>query len=64
MDKMIAVGYCDVKLQQQAENIAKKLGATLDNKALPRLEVTNARLELLVKDFLPLFVDFSQSNWQ
>lgn len=64
MDKAIAVGYADQALEDKAALLAKRLGLEVNNETLPRLVVTPQQLTFLAPGFAPLYVDFSQSNWQ
>ena len=56
----IALGY-DCEMQSLALELALLYNLPIDNQALPRLHLNSKRLELLIKNFLPLSVDFEKS---
>lgn len=58
----LAVGYDNDVLLPQAQTLALALHLPLDSQSYPRLQVTNERLELHIKGFKPLFVDFTQEK--
>ena len=62
--KKPAVGFADECLYDKAQKLATALKRPLDNQALPRLNVTSDKLELLFEGFSPLFVDFSPKAWK
>jgi 16S rRNA (guanine1516-N2)-methyltransferase len=56
---ILSIGY-DGDNQDKVHELALLYNLNIDD-ALPRLNLTSKRLELLVKDFLPLSVDFEKS---
>ena len=59
MASITAIGFESDELYDHANKISGQYHFALDNKSLPRLNVTADKLELLTNDFLPLFVDFN-----
>ena len=65
MGQITAVGFdAALALDERATLLAAQLNLIVDNDILPRLSVTADKLVLLVENFSPLFVDFSNSMWQ
>ncbi|MFY7698050.1 MAG: class I SAM-dependent methyltransferase [Legionella sp.] len=61
---LLTVGFDDLKLRAEAEQLATKLELQLNNDYLPRLSLGNDKLQLLSHDFLPIAADFNASRWQ
>lgn len=59
MNKIRAIGFTDPTLQEPAALLAGDLGLKVDNTIVPRLSLMPDKLALIVKDFAPLYVDFS-----
>jgi 16S rRNA (guanine1516-N2)-methyltransferase len=59
----IPLGYTDGNYEK-AKDISSAYNFEINNQALPRLNLTSARLELLMKNFSPLFVDFGSKTIQ
>ena len=66
MTPITAVGFDpnDETLKVEAERLAAECHLSLDQQALPRLQLTSDKLVLLTENFSPLFVDFSPSAWR
>jgi 16S rRNA (guanine1516-N2)-methyltransferase len=64
MHPITAIGFETDVLAERACALAVELNLTVDNHHFPRLSVTTDKLVLLVENFTPLFVDFSQAVWQ
>jgi 16S rRNA (guanine1516-N2)-methyltransferase len=66
MTPITAIGFDphDETLQVEALRLAAELHLSLDQQALPRLQLTSDKLVLLAANFSPLFVDFSPSAWR
>ncbi len=64
MANITAIGFESDELYDHANKIAGQYHFALDNKSLPRLNVTADKLELLTNNFLPLFVDFNSLTLQ
>lgn len=65
MGQITAVGFDAAEaLHERATLLAAELNLIVDNDILPRLSVTADKLVLLVENFSPLFVDFSNSMWK
>lgn len=58
------IGYDADDLLEQAKLLANQYDFIIDNEQLPRLQVTQDKLVLLTKDFLPLYADFFDVNLQ
>lgn len=64
MNSTLSVGFEKHDFSGQALELAKRLGLKVNNTNLPRLHVTSERIELLMPEFSPLAVDFSQGTWK
>ncbi|MBA2651499.1 MAG: class I SAM-dependent methyltransferase [Tatlockia sp.] len=64
MKELLAIGYENEALYEQALNLAKSLGLPIDNEAREKLLVTHDKLVLKMPNFSPLFCDFSSKTWQ
>lgn len=64
LHQITAVGFDTEMSHEQAKMLAEQLNLIVDNQVLPRLSVMTDKLVLLVKNFSPLFVDFSPLFWQ
>ncbi|WP_133126825.1 class I SAM-dependent methyltransferase [Legionella nagasakiensis] len=60
----LTVGFAHDDLQDEAKSLAQRLELNVDNQALPRLNVTSERLELLLAGCAPLYVDFTTKRWE
>lgn len=58
------IGFATDDLLARAQALALEYHFLLDNQALPRLNVTADKLELLIEGFSPLFVDFNSNTLQ
>lgn len=59
-ETQLAIGFTDKQAQVRAEKLAQELSLPLSKDAMPRLQVTPNRLELIQKGCKPLYVDFNQ----
>lgn len=64
MANITPIGYESDELFDRANEIAAKYNFVLDNKSLPRLNLSADKLVLLTNEFLPLFVDFNSQTLQ
>ncbi|MDP3561584.1 MAG: class I SAM-dependent methyltransferase [Legionellaceae bacterium] len=60
----IPLGFAGDELFDTAQALASTYHFTLDNHALPRLNLTADRLELLIANFSPLFINFNDPMWE
>ncbi len=63
MMKYLAIAF-DEGQEVAAEKLAKELGLVIDNQAENRLLIASEKVELTIKPFLPMSINFEAKFWQ